>query len=68
MTTMPNNRIFATTSSRGLHRELPPMRLWQKAKKFGVWNPFKLSRQGSLPKNEAFLPGLVPFPSQPPLL
>jgi ribonucleoside-diphosphate reductase beta chain len=42
MTTMPNNRTFATTSSRGLRRELPPMRLWQKAKKLGVWNPMDI--------------------------
>jgi ribonucleoside-diphosphate reductase beta chain len=42
MTTMPNHRTFATTSSRGLRRELPPMRLWQKAKKLGVWNPMDI--------------------------
>lgn len=29
---------FATTT-RGLNRELPPMRLFEKAKKLGVWNP-----------------------------
>lgn len=27
------------TTTRGLNRELPPMRLYEKAKKFGVWNP-----------------------------
>lgn len=30
---------FATTSTRGLRHHLPPMRLWQKAKKLGIWNP-----------------------------
>lgn len=29
---------FATTA-RGLNRELPPMRLYEKAKKLGIWNP-----------------------------
>lgn len=29
---------FATTT-RGLNRDLPPMRLYEKAKKLGVWNP-----------------------------
>jgi ribonucleoside-diphosphate reductase beta chain len=29
---------FATTT-RGLHRDSPPMRLFEKAKRFGIWNP-----------------------------
>jgi len=29
---------FATTT-RGLNRDLPPMRLFEKAKKLGIWNP-----------------------------
>jgi ribonucleoside-diphosphate reductase beta chain len=29
---------FATTT-RGLNRDLPPMRLFEKAKKIGIWNP-----------------------------
>lgn len=32
-------RTFATTSTRGLRQDLPPMRLWHKAKKLGIWNP-----------------------------
>ena len=32
-------RQYQTTSSRGLDHDLPPMRLWRKAKKFGIWNP-----------------------------
>lgn len=28
-----------TTTSRGLARDLPPMRLFEKAKRYGVWNP-----------------------------
>ena len=30
---------FATTAAGGLRRELPPMRLFEKAKRLGVWNP-----------------------------
>ena len=33
------NRTLSTTSTRGLRYDLPPMRLWQKAKKLGIWNP-----------------------------
>ncbi|MBC8159838.1 MAG: R2-like ligand-binding oxidase [Roseiflexaceae bacterium] len=32
---------FATTT-RGLRRDLPPMRLFEKAKRFGIWNPSDL--------------------------
>jgi ribonucleoside-diphosphate reductase beta chain len=34
-----NKRVFATTSTQGLRQDLPPMRLWQKAKRLGIWNP-----------------------------
>lgn len=34
---MPHT-AFATTT-RGLDRDLPPMRLYEKAKKLGIWNP-----------------------------
>ncbi|HEY8393412.1 MAG TPA: R2-like ligand-binding oxidase [Thermaerobacter sp.] len=30
---------FVTTSTRGLRHDLPPMRLYHKAKRFGVWDP-----------------------------
>ncbi len=30
------------TTTRGLRRDLPPMRLFEKAKKFGIWNPSDL--------------------------
>lgn len=30
---------FVTTSARGLRHDLPPMRLYHKAKRFGVWDP-----------------------------
>lgn len=33
-----NHASFATTT-RGLNRSLPPMRLFERAKKLGVWNP-----------------------------
>jgi ribonucleoside-diphosphate reductase beta chain len=39
MTIGTSSRVFATTSERGLRQELPPMRLWHKAKKLGIWNP-----------------------------
>ena len=39
MTADAAHRVFATTSERGLRQELPPMRLWHKAKKLGIWNP-----------------------------
>lgn len=39
MSTNASTRVFATTSTQGLRRDLPPMRLWEKAKKLGVWNP-----------------------------
>jgi len=32
-------RTLSTTSPRGLRQHLPPMRLWQKAKRLGIWNP-----------------------------
>lgn len=30
---------FVTTSGRGLNHDLPPMRLYHKAKRFGTWDP-----------------------------
>ena len=33
-----SHTAFATTT-RGLNRELPPMRLYEKAKRLGIWNP-----------------------------
>ena len=32
-------RTFNTISPQGLNHDLPPMRLWQKAKRLGIWNP-----------------------------
>lgn len=32
-------REYQTTSPRGLDHSLPPMRLWRKAKRKGIWNP-----------------------------
>ncbi|WP_286166314.1 R2-like ligand-binding oxidase [Peribacillus frigoritolerans] len=34
-----NKREIITTSSRGINEELLPYRLFQKAKRFGIWNP-----------------------------
>jgi ribonucleoside-diphosphate reductase beta chain len=36
-----SHNSFATTT-RGLKRDLPPMRLYEKAKKLGIWNPSEL--------------------------
>ncbi|RMG94358.1 MAG: R2-like ligand-binding oxidase [Chloroflexi bacterium] len=33
-----NHQTFVTTG-RGLHRHTPPMRLYEKAKRLGIWNP-----------------------------
>lgn len=38
---MSAHTTFATTS-RGLDRESPPMRLFEKAKKLGIWNPSEI--------------------------
>lgn len=38
MTLQPGHDHFATVS-RGLNRASPPMRLFEKAKRFGIWNP-----------------------------
>ncbi len=39
MTTIATHDTFSTTSSRGLRFDILPMRLYQKAKKLGVWDP-----------------------------
>ncbi len=39
MTSSANARVFTTTSPQGLRQDVPAMRLWQKAKKLGIWNP-----------------------------
>ena len=39
MTATTQAREYQTTSPRGLDYDLPPMRLWRKAKKIGIWNP-----------------------------
>jgi ribonucleoside-diphosphate reductase beta chain len=36
---MSARTAFRSTSREGLNYDLPPMRLWQKAKRLGVWNP-----------------------------
>jgi ribonucleoside-diphosphate reductase beta chain len=33
------DRVYQTTSSRGLDHDTAPMRLWHKAKKVGIWDP-----------------------------
>ena len=37
---MPHTNFVTTT--RGLNRDLPPMRLYEKAKKLGIWNPSEI--------------------------
>lgn len=34
-----SDRQYQTTSTVGLRHELPPMRLWHKAKQVGIWDP-----------------------------
>ncbi len=46
MSTNAGTRVFATTSTQGLRRDLPPMRLWEKAKRLGIWNPQDIDWQG----------------------
>jgi ribonucleoside-diphosphate reductase beta chain len=36
---MTDERTYQSTSSQGLNYDLPPMRLWAKAKKLGTWDP-----------------------------
>ncbi len=42
MSTSAESRVFTTTSPHGLRRDLPPMRLFQKAKKLGTWDPYDI--------------------------
>jgi len=35
-------RTFITTSPQGLRYDSPPMRLWEKAKRLGIWNPAEI--------------------------
>ncbi len=39
MSIQSNNREEFVTTTRRLNRNIPPMRLFEKAKKFGIWNP-----------------------------
>lgn len=39
MSLSKNTRQQFVTTTRGLNRNSPPMRLFEKAKKFGIWNP-----------------------------
>ena len=37
--TLKSHQRFVTTSAAGLQRNTPPMRLFEKAKRYGTWNP-----------------------------
>lgn len=37
--TVNAHQHFVTTSAAGLQRDTPPMRLFEKAKRYGIWNP-----------------------------
>ena len=37
------SRLSFATTTRGLNRELPPMRLYEKAKRLGIWNPLDIN-------------------------
>ncbi len=62
MTLPTDYRTLSSTSPRGLRQYLPPMRLWQKAKRLGVWNPVdidltqdKLDWQGLKAEEQEYL-------------
>jgi ribonucleoside-diphosphate reductase beta chain len=42
MTLLPTSHLTFVTTSRGLDRHSPPMRLFEKAKRLGTWNPSDL--------------------------
>lgn len=42
MAVMANTHESFVTTTRGLRREIPPMILWERAKKLGIWNPADL--------------------------
>lgn len=39
---MPINHTAFATTTRGLQRHTPPMKLYEKAKRYGIWNPSDL--------------------------
>ena len=39
MAVVTKKRESYVTGTRGLRRDIPPMKLWEKAKKLGIWNP-----------------------------
>lgn len=43
-----SHQSFVTTT-RGLQRDIPPMRLYEKAKKFGIWNPSDIDFHQDIP-------------------
>ena len=45
MVSPTNYRTLSSTSPRGLQHNLPPTRLWQKAKRLGIWNALE-KREG----------------------
>jgi ribonucleoside-diphosphate reductase beta chain len=38
----PTPHSITTTSPQGLRYDSPPMRLWEKAKRLGIWNPAEI--------------------------
>lgn len=42
MAVMSNTHQSFVTTTRGLRRDIPPMVLWERAKKLGIWNPADL--------------------------
>ncbi|HET8910204.1 MAG TPA: R2-like ligand-binding oxidase [Ktedonobacteraceae bacterium] len=53
-TTEPRN--YATLSSRGLRHDIPPMRLYHKAKKLGIWDPRDIDLKQDLQDWQALSP------------
>lgn len=52
---MPSHKTFSTVT-RGLDRSSPPMRLYEKAKRFGIWNPSEIDLSADKADWQTFSP------------
>ena len=56
---------YQTTNGTGLNRDTLPMRLWEKAKKYGTWNPNEIDFSQDIKDFDAFSPEEKEFFIQP---
>jgi len=56
---------YQTTNGTGLNRDTLPMRLWEKAKKYGTWNPNEIDFSQDVKDFDAFSPEEKEFFIQP---